>query len=976
MALFQLLGQDPNDLKLTNDLSQTLFKTKFATHESFVMNTMTQGINNTFRFGNVTDINVPQNGDYLYKLTLHANLPEIIVKYDNLKMSEIFDLLSTYEIKVDMQNDKYQYILDNKFGSQETYNLVINLVNNKLNEIKIVNKWINNVLRTNFDINVIEEIIIDEPNYSSYKLLEQYADSLNNIIDSDDENTNQSTSDSTTTSTNSNSPNYCTILDSTHIIKLVKKLLIKKIITKHDYTKDFKSLLNINIQDPLDTTINKLITTNEDTLLFKYVYSHGTDNYNSFFDYLEQEIQAQHGINEHLQSGCILCYQNKFNTLDPIILTTFQRDTLDQINELLQNVLSLLPNTLTNKLDNIASNPDFLDFNSDGLQIALYNLNTLIIIVLQDLKEYLHQYCMENCYEIRMLVNNVCEEIMYELFTKLRNILPIIIEQQNKLDEKINIVLSVDLILPEDLYKIFSKKLRKISKCSDIKNLLDHTKTHLVSSELNILLYKVKTLTNIYINSATKTPQDSNTSNTIQQIITEFNYVRTLVFDGFNNYKFLSRATPFATYDELIIEIFDQLVINEPFNNVFNTNIIKNLGEQLLIENYQTPYEFLKSLNIEPTTNILSCTNELNYPCYSVSYATALKTLLLNNTSNGKQNNSGRGILYEHANKHDVNYLERCIKNNNNLFTRITTNKTGLLKLIDNIYKNKTVKIPYIQYVGIKMIKKVDFYLGDILISTIYGDHMFAMHLLKDNIKNRANYQVLTSVNPIYVPLTFWFTEHIESALPICKITEKDIKLRVTLRDIRKLITIPKYCSYPSNLEFNGSLLAQYYYLADDDRTLITKQLTYNVIELVQKSGPDFITCDCLDNHDTVSIIYYLRRMVKTLVVAISEPNVIKCIQINYDGVPREPNKLFNYYNLIQPYEKYICDLNGFYICYSFALSPTTAQPSGNMDASNIKNVIIRYTLDTNKLCKIGTIKLNLYTSYYELLRFCKPCII
>jgi len=170
----QILCSDVNDPKITNDLRYSLFRTTWANFTPYVKNSITLPIKNNYQFGNVTDIILEQNGDFLQQLTLEYDLPIIKSSYKTIKLIEIIKFLSEYDIKL-CEEELSTLNLDENFkNNHSTYNNIMNIIKNRIKMFQNIIYLLKGILSNKFNTKIIEELICQEENYSLYVTLKNY----------------------------------------------------------------------------------------------------------------------------------------------------------------------------------------------------------------------------------------------------------------------------------------------------------------------------------------------------------------------------------------------------------------------------------------------------------------------------------------------------------------------------------------------------------------------------------------------------------------------------------------------------------------------------------------------------------------------------------------------------------------------------------------------------------------------------------
>jgi len=1003
MAVYQqLIATDFNFGTVTENLSNTIFKTTYQVLDPFLLNIESSGINCNYHFDSVTDINIPYSGDMLNKIALNAILPKPKAKYNVRHINDIFEFLEANNIDIrtkyyNNSNDRNNGNDDNDINftnNKNAYNKLVLLINDWVRDTKSNNNKINNILKGQFNEKLVLELIENDPIYKTYISFKTFSNYSNNDFDA---NVNTLTS----------------VVNNEWICKLIQKTLInyksninaEENITYQIFRKDFELLSNIDINVTLSEVVNNIMNSlmtgnNSDTILFKYLYEFrdnltNTTTYHDFFKYLKNQIKSKYNTQQYWENGAILCYQladnnnnnnKQFISIETLITNTVQQNILDNIGILLDKIVKL--DQINTKdtlkiLDMITVSDNFLGFKD--ITITCYNLNMMPIVTLIRLKEKLLEKCVDLYHEINILVSSVIDRIISLVCKKLQNLLPILLKNQHllSLDNKLHIILKEKIITHDTLFMMLRSELEGYTKYNGISCILELSKEYLLHTEENTLICQINT----YIDAYEKTTLGLDTSNLNTLVLQELKIIKRFVMSKFciNCLKIWETNT--STYDNYVNSIFANITGSNLLFGIMDTKAINDVRDNLLSEGYWNIEEYLEHLNINFESNelrayIINIIKQEQTPIHTIILSDIIATKLLDKMTNV--------YLYKAAISKNVQLLEKIHKQNKKALTNM--NKLNILEVLQDMYIGKQIKLSYVPFVGIKMIKKVDLYIGSQILCSDYGERMLLAHYLNDTLKNRDNYRRLTSENPLYVPLDLWFTRNYEGALPLCNLSNQTVMLRVTLRKLEELVQYPyfsvindtnnlsKYIELKTELSFPGSILANYIILPEKNRNDLTSNVKYNVIELIQKMGPNYINFGTETKN--FEFRYHPRRMVKTLFICTSIETrnnmtnnkiteVIRDIKISLDGVVRETTKPYAYYNQIQPYERFTASLNNNQAVYTFSINPENPQPLGCLDMSNIPSLIITFGISKKKLSIVKQIKINVYSSYYELLRFC-----
>jgi hypothetical protein len=82
-------------------------------------------------------------------------------------------------------------------------------------------------------------------------------------------------------------------------------------------------------------------------------------------------------------------------------------------------------------------------------------------------------------------------------------------------------------------------------------------------------------------------------------------------------------------------------------------------------------------------------------------------------------------------------------------------------------------------------------------------------------------------------------------------------------------------------------------------------------------------------------------------VTTASPADLLTSAVIQVDGQDRFDERDAKYFRLVQPYQHHTTTpVNSFIYCYSFAIKPEEAQPSGSINASRLNSFVLNMTLN------------------------------
>lgn len=333
----------------------------------------------------------------------------------------------------------------------------------------------------------------------------------------------------------------------------------------------------------------------------------------------------------------------------------------------------------------------------------------------------------------------------------------------------------------------------------------------------------------------------------------------------------------------------------------------------------------------------------------------------------------------------------------------------------------------YINAIGNYIIEYIEIEIGGQRIDRIYGEWM---NILSELIIPESKiagyndmigrYSVLSYGNnlsndvwehipgegpmKLYIPIPFWFCNHIGLSLPLVALQYHDVIINLKLRDFNEVFYNKTNFMDPENKnmvspfsssntpKITGHLLCDYIYLDTDERKRFAQMSHEYLITQLQFNGDDNI----LKNTDIKNIPLQFNHPIKELFWVVqtnsseklndrvnysltieTEPIGIDGIRsISYldpieygtlfiNGHERFPERRGLYFRLVQPYQKHTRIPSEHIYIYSFGIKPEEMQPSGTCNFSRIDSAQFTFRLVPN----IPNSKIRVYALNYNVLR-------
>ncbi len=237
----------------------------------------------------------------------------------------------------------------------------------------------------------------------------------------------------------------------------------------------------------------------------------------------------------------------------------------------------------------------------------------------------------------------------------------------------------------------------------------------------------------------------------------------------------------------------------------------------------------------------------------------------------------------------------------------------------------------------------------------------------------------------LYIPLQFYFCRNPGLYLPLLALQYHPIRINITLAPLQGLFWTPLLRENPAcTLQVNPAnissamLWGDYVYLDVEERRRFVSQSQEYLIEQVQYTPPiavpaaqQQVNIQTDFNHPIKEFLFVARRDYMNQVhepfnysnLAVGEPlvptlepyllqnqvrtDLISTAKLQLDGYDRFQVRDAPYFRLVQPFEHHTyTPVQNFIYCYSLALRPEDAQPTGSLNASRIDSVNWQITMN------------------------------
>ena len=338
------------------------------------------------------------------------------------------------------------------------------------------------------------------------------------------------------------------------------------------------------------------------------------------------------------------------------------------------------------------------------------------------------------------------------------------------------------------------------------------------------------------------------------------------------------------------------------------------------------------------------------------------------------------------------------------------------LRELQNKHLNNLSYYSWNEEIGLYLINKVEFIIGDQLIDTLTSDmlHIYyklftsedkkiAMDKMIGNIKTLTNYDnKLKPKYQLFIPLYYFFNRYVQSSIPMLSLINSNAKLKFYFNTFDYLILKdPDTILFDHKNITNGFLIIDKINISNKERIiengklfrmLIDQHQYYksivnlskiksnplikltNAEKIKQRDNEESLNNKETNNKDTKALsdkkiikvsnrwygnskeMFILLRVKGNRLndYLVNGNDIIKSIQIKYNEQIRQQTEDIKYYSLINKLNHTSNDQDGIYI-YSFSLFPEDIQPSGTANMALIGEVEIEMEID-NEVISDNTI--------------------
>jgi len=321
----------------------------------------------------------------------------------------------------------------------------------------------------------------------------------------------------------------------------------------------------------------------------------------------------------------------------------------------------------------------------------------------------------------------------------------------------------------------------------------------------------------------------------------------------------------------------------------------------------------------------------------------------------------------------------------------------------------------YSPYVGITMIKQLDFKINGEIVDTITDDWIMFHDELFHNNSNRRSFAELTGgENPVideevdlYVPLYLFFNREkglmskhsfltsdyfYKPYFYLCACLNNDLEIEITFNDVPYFSNV----SNQSNVYLsNVNLVTQEYYLTDKERSYLQLNKQYTIINTIQSGSPFVIpknTTDIVTNLNSTLPVKSFHWAFKDVRFDDATSSTYFTNRHNYSFMENtEPNKEYehqitdnvkfliegthdlgfisedsnNFYKYVQAYNHHFNTPRRNMYTLSFGFDPKNPLPTGSVNFSSLTPSKTKVNLKINSDTNVQSNSYNMYVYYF-----------
>lgn len=272
--------------------------------------------------------------------------------------------------------------------------------------------------------------------------------------------------------------------------------------------------------------------------------------------------------------------------------------------------------------------------------------------------------------------------------------------------------------------------------------------------------------------------------------------------------------------------------------------------------------------------------------------------------------------------------------------------------------------------IGQLIVKSATLVIGTQAIDTLYNDYLFIWEELSGKPGKRLTEMVgkrycradliadSSQTRTLYVPLPFYFTQTPGNALPLVAIMFSGATLTVNFEQLQNCVITSGPDVAVTQCNGQGPLTPQSLKAAVDGTQIFLDILerdrfaSSHFEQLITQTFALYTSVCCTNTrltlsfaHPVIELIWVVRRNCQARAnnwfnySGIQGREPVVSAQLDFNSTARQAMREGSWYRLVQPYQFHTNIPEACIYCYSFALYPEEAQPSGSANFSRLESV-------------------------------------
>jgi hypothetical protein len=301
--------------------------------------------------------------------------------------------------------------------------------------------------------------------------------------------------------------------------------------------------------------------------------------------------------------------------------------------------------------------------------------------------------------------------------------------------------------------------------------------------------------------------------------------------------------------------------------------------------------------------------------------------------------------------------------------------------------------------IGQLLVRQATLIIGTQTVDTLYSDFLFMWEELSGKPGKRLTEMIgkrycredligdSQQTRTLYVPLPFYFTQTPGNALPLVAIMFSGAQLQITFEQLRNCVVTSGPDIQVVKCNGGGPLTSQDIRAAIDgtqvfldilerDRfaSFYFEQLITQTFSLYQSVCCGSARINLNFSNPVIELIWAVRRRCSEKTnnwfnyTGILGREPVVAAEIDFNSTARQPKREASWFRLVQPYQFHTLIPEACIYCYSFALYPEEAQPSGCANFSRLESVTL--ILDLQDGLQTEDVSVIIFSRSLNLLKF------